>query len=240
MPERAGRIRLLTKVRALFWLVAILCAAADLLSKYVIFDSFATRHPAVARRAERRRAEAAEQLRLHAFELGRLRLAELAGQGRLDEFADRADDAGLEPLADAARQAGRMAPDYPPVVLIPGFLHIVYGRNYGGVFGLGQGAGLVWLAFGVVAGGLVVWFAYRDDTRPPTLQVALGLVMAGAVGNVYDRVVFGYVRDFIEVYYWPGKAWPAFNIADAGICVGAAYLALYALLFAPRKKTGKG
>ncbi|MFW6157922.1 MAG: signal peptidase II [Planctomycetota bacterium] len=240
MPERAGRIRLLTRVRALFWLVAILCAAADLVSKHVVFDSFETRHPGLAHQAEEQRAEVAEQLRRHAAELHHPRLAELAAEGRLDEFADRADDAELGRLADAARQAGRIAAEYPPVVLIPGFLHIVYGRNYGGVFGLGQRAGLVWLAFGVVAGGLVIWFAYRDDTRPPSLQVALGLVMAGAVGNVYDRVVFGYVRDFIEVYYWPGKAWPAFNIADAGICVGAAYLAVYALLFAPRKKTGKG
>ena len=106
---------------------------------------------------------------------------------------------------------------------------------------MGQGAGLLWVLFGLAAGVLVVWFARRKDARAALSQVALGLVLGGAIGNVFDRVAFGYVRDFIDVCYWPGKHWPAFNVADAGICVGAVCLAVYAFFLAPREdKKNKG
>ncbi len=130
------------------------------------------------------------------------------------------------------------APDgfpYPPIVILDGFIQIVRSTNRGGVFGLGQGSGL-WLIFGLVAGVLVIWFAHRRDARHVLIQLALGLVLAGAVGNVFDRVAFGHVRDFIDVCYWPGQHWPAFNVADSGICVGAVYLAVHALFFAPREE----
>ena len=123
----------------------------------------------------------------------------------------------------------------PPIVVIEGFLQIVHSENRGGVFGLGQGS-TVWLVFGLIAGALVIWFAHRDENTGVLLQIALGLIMAGAIGNVFDRVAFGYVRDFIDVCYWPGVHWPAFNVADSGICAGAAYLAVHAFFFAPKRK----
>jgi signal peptidase II len=52
------------------------------------------------------------------------------------------------------------------------------------------------------------------------LAVALALVLGGAVGNVYDRIVHGYVVDFIHLYY-ESYSWPAFNIADSAISIGA-------------------
>jgi signal peptidase II len=125
-------------------------------------------------------------------------------------------------------------PHYPSLPIVRGFFEICCSRNHGGVFGLGQNAGLLWLAFGLIAGGAVIWFAHRKDARGLLVQIALGLVLGGAIGNVFDRVAFGYVRDFILVYYWPGKDWPAFNVADSGICVGAIYLAVYATFFAPK------
>ena len=117
-----------------------------------------------------------------------------------------------------------------PIIVVGGFLRIVHSENRGGVFGLGQGS-VAWLVFGVVAGGLVVWFAHRKDAKGLLVQLALGLVLGGAIGNLFDRLSLGYVRDFIDVCYWPGKHWPAFNVADAGICVGAVYLAAHAFFF---------
>ena len=122
----------------------------------------------------------------------------------------------------------------PAIKVISGFFHIVHGENRGGVFGVGQGAGALWLVFGSLAGVLVIWFAHRKDTQVLLLQIALGLVLGGAVGNLYDRATFQFVRDFIQIYYWPGEDWPAFNVADSGICVGAAGLAVYAFFFAPK------
>ena len=130
--------------------------------------------------------------------------------------------------------------DSKPIVIVKGFIQIVHSENRGGVFGLAQGSAM-WLVFGLVAGALVVWFAHRKENKALLLQIALGLIMAGAIGNVFDRVAIGYVRDFVDVCYWSGKHWPAFNVADAGICVGAVYLAVHAFFFMPKSdKKAKG
>ena len=128
--------------------------------------------------------------------------------------------------------------DSEPIVIVKGFLRIVHSENRGGVFGLAQGSAM-WLVFGIAAGALVIWFAHRKENKTVLLQVALGVIMAGAIGNVFDRVVIGHVRDFIDVCYWPGKHWPAFNVADSGICVGAAYLAVHAF-FMPNPPAASG
>jgi signal peptidase II len=124
-----------------------------------------------------------------------------------------------------------------PIVIVKGFLRIVHSENRGGVFGLAQGSAM-WLVFGIVAGALVIWFAHRKENKAILLQIALGMIMAGAIGNVFDRVAIGHVRDFIDVF-WQDHHWPAFNVADSGICVGATYLAIHAFFFMPKvdKKT---
>ena len=81
---------------------------------------------------------------------------------------------------------------------------------------------MIWLILGIVAGALVLWFAHRKDTQAVLVQIALGCVFAGAIGNVFDRCVYQYVRDFIDVCYWPGRHWPAFNVADVAVSCGAA------------------
>jgi len=74
----------------------------------------------------------------------------------------------------------------------------------------------------VVSVVLVVWLA-RLDAAKRCEAAALGLVLGGALGNLMDRVQFGYVVDFIVVHY-QNNYWPAFNIADSAICVGAVLL----------------
>lgn len=74
----------------------------------------------------------------------------------------------------------------------------------------------------VVSAVLVVWLA-RLDAAKRCEAAALGLVLGGALGNLIDRVQFGYVVDFIVVHY-QNNYWPAFNIADSAICVGAVLL----------------
>ena len=78
-----------------------------------------------------------------------------------------------------------------------------------------------------VSSGLVWWLRQlpRTDTW---LAIALALVLGGALGNVWDRVYLGYVVDFIDVYYG-SHHWPAFNVADSAISVGAVMLLLDAL-----------
>ncbi len=111
--------------------------------------------------------------------------------------------------------------------VITDFFNFTLLHNTGAAFSfLSDAGGWQRWAFGAVAGVvsvvLVVWIA-RLDKGKTWEAVALALVLGGAVGNLYDRMVLGYVVDFIVVHY-DRHYWPAFNIADSGICVGAAML----------------
>ena len=78
----------------------------------------------------------------------------------------------------------------------------------------------------VVASLIVIWLLYWliKNTRAQKLQnIALVLVIGGALGNIWDRVVLGYVVDFVELHYH-GYYWPAFNVADSAISIGAVLL----------------
>ena len=80
----------------------------------------------------------------------------------------------------------------------------------------------------VVSGALIVWLG-RLERRANLLAAALALILGGALGNVYDRLRLGYVIDFIQVH-WQQHYFPAFNVADSAITVGAVLLLVDALL----------
>lgn len=117
------------------------------------------------------------------------------------------------------------------------FFNLAMVYNPGVTFGLGGGAGPLLLSAVAVAiaAGLLVWLRRIDS---PLLAVAVGGIIGGAVGNVIDRLRFGAVVDFLDVYI-PGSAlphWPTFNIADSAIVVGVALIVIDGLI-AGRKKT---
>ena len=90
----------------------------------------------------------------------------------------------------------------------------------------------------IVSVVLVVWLWRIRDERQAVLSAGLALVLGGAIGNLIDRIVSGEVTDFIQVLFgsW---AFPSFNVADAGITVGAALLIIDALFFSGRgQETG--
>lgn len=75
----------------------------------------------------------------------------------------------------------------------------------------------------VIAIVIVLWllyWLYKNDYSQKLQNVALVFVVGGALGNIWDRVLLGYVVDFIELHY-QGYYWPAFNVADSAICFGA-------------------
>lgn len=88
-----------------------------------------------------------------------------------------------------------------------------------------------WIALtvvSIVALLVVVWFLVHEAKGDRSSQLALTAILAGAVGNVIDRVRFDYVVDFLD-FYWGTYHWPAFNIADAAICLGVATLLIQAV-----------
>lgn len=126
------------------------------------------------------------------------------------------------------------------VSIIPGWLRLVHTENPGAAFGvLAEGNPLLRNAVLIGVSTLVLIFVAsalwsRGSSFTTTLtRLALALVLGGAVGNLYDRIVHGRVTDFVEVYHgsW---SFPAFNVADSAITVGAVLLLID--LLRPRRK----
>ncbi|WP_432720565.1 signal peptidase II [Jeongeupia wiesaeckerbachi] len=110
--------------------------------------------------------------------------------------------------------------------IIPGFFNLTLAYNPGAAFSfLADAGGWQRHFFTVLALGVSVFIVLtlRKHYTQTLFSLALALIMGGAIGNVIDRVLFGHVIDFIQVYY---RTWyyPAFNIADSAICVGAALM----------------
>jgi signal peptidase II len=109
--------------------------------------------------------------------------------------------------------------------IINGWIRFQLAENPGAAFGIA--AGQRWLLIAVSILALIVVlavFAFAGSSHKLT-QVALGLFAAGVCGNLYDRLFNnGLVRDFIDVVYWPGKHWPAFNVADSLLCTAVLLL----------------
>ena len=115
-------------------------------------------------------------------------------------------------------------------VVIGGFLNITYVRNPGAAFSFLADAHPVFrfvffVTVTVLAIILVLTYIIRSKIEEPFMTFALSLILSGAVGNLIDRVRFGEVIDFIDVYIG-SHHWPAFNVADSAISVGAVILLL--------------
>ncbi len=113
------------------------------------------------------------------------------------------------------------------IEVIKGYFEISYAENTGAAFGIFRGQNGIFIIIGLVAIGFI--FAYYRQFKANTwMKVSLGLLLGGALGNLIDRIAFQYVTDFIRVRWWflRPRWWPAFNIADASVCVGAAMLIL--------------
>ena len=101
----------------------------------------------------------------------------------------------------------------------PFSLHHV--QNTGIAFGLFPNSTALIALLTAVAVAWMIWFFARSGSRHPVLPTALGLLIGGSVSNLADRIRIGHVTDFLDVRYWP-----AFNLADAFICVGVLILLL--------------
>ena len=109
---------------------------------------------------------------------------------------------------------------------IPKFLSLTYIRNEGAAFGMLKGARVFFIILTVaVIAALIV---YIKKSRPTSKleMLSLSFIAGGAMGNFIDRVLFGYVRDFIMTDFMDV---PVFNIADCFVCIGAGLYILYAL-----------
>ena len=123
------------------------------------------------------------------------------------------------------------------VPVFPGF-NLVFLRNDGVTFGMM--GGVPWWALAVLALAIVVWLAVLMARATGRLEaLAYGLVIGGALGNVVDRLRFGAVTDFLDVYV-RGWHWPAFNFADVAVVSGVGLLLLSEFLASRRLRRLQG
>ena len=130
---------------------------------------------------------------------------------------------------------------FQPVNLFPGFnFTLMY--NEGAAFSfLSDASGWqrwFFTTVAIVVSIAIVFWLRSLSTGQRMTALSLSLILGGALGNVWDRILLGHVVDFIDVYY-ASYHWPAFNIADSAISVGAAILIVDSLLQARREKNVK-
>jgi signal peptidase II len=118
------------------------------------------------------------------------------------------------------------------IPIIPGFFSLVHASNTGAAFSMFTGNNFFFIALASVALVAILFLLIRDPrTRTPhrrltnVTKISLGLLAAGIVGNLTDRILRGAVTDFLH-FYVREYAWPSFNVADSCICVAAGLLIL--------------
>jgi len=112
-----------------------------------------------------------------------------------------------------------------PVDLLGPWIRLTYTRNSGVAFGLGAGTSFPFYIFSIAAAVAILYLFLRSRVPTRSRQIALSLILGGAIGNLIDRVRFGEVVDFIQIgterWYWP-----VFNVADAAVSIGVVLFAL--------------
>lgn len=112
-------------------------------------------------------------------------------------------------------------------IQITGFFNLTYVHNYGAAFSFLYDAGgwqrYFLSAVAIIVSLVILWWLKQASKQQVLLPVAFSFILGGALGNVFDRMAHGYVIDFLDFYYG-NYHWPAFNIADSVIFIGAALL----------------
>ncbi|MDD2806249.1 MAG: signal peptidase II [Elusimicrobiales bacterium] len=108
-----------------------------------------------------------------------------------------------------------------PVEVLP-FFHLTYAENTGVAFGMFRDSNLFFMIFSAVLVAVLLYLRRKIERHGALARFGLALVLGGALGNLYDRIAYGFVVDYFDFSFFPA----VFNVADSGITVGAALLAL--------------
>jgi signal peptidase II len=160
-------------------------------------------------------------------------------------------DLSVKAWAEARLAAPDATDRLPAIQVIPGWLELQFTGNHGAALGFFQGDRVMFLIVSLMAVGFLGYLFSASRPNQPGYQIILGMLLAGVLGNFYDRVVLGYVRDMIHLF--PGHVWPdaiarhlpafwstpewfpwIFNIADSLLCVGVGLMLIHGFLHPPK------
>ena len=109
--------------------------------------------------------------------------------------------------------------------IIKNFLRISYVKNTGAAFSILDGNTLFVTIIGIVIIIMIIWYLYKNKVNKMIDKIGYSLILGGSIGNLFDRVCYGYVRDFIGINIF-GYHFPIFNIADMSIVIGVILLVI--------------
>ena len=120
------------------------------------------------------------------------------------------------------------------IPLIKDMFHLTYVQNRGGAFSILSGQGFILTVVPIAAVIFAIWYMEKHVDEHWSLFLSLSLIISGGVGNLIDRVFFGFVTDMIDFRFFP-----VFNIADIAVCTGAGLLILYTMYYSENDGQGK-
>lgn len=223
-----------------FGVIVVVCLFLDQWTKQIASDRLATTHPDF----------------VHALEIpvG----SEDAGKTVIEVLTEELPNNTPEELEDIARRyvqmdGGKVRAEtvleegqtlrvvYRRITMVPEYFEFEYTRNPGAAFGLLSRADSPWripffIAVSIIAIGVIIAMLRGVDRSQQLTIWALSLIAGGAIGNFVDRLLYGWVIDFIVWKYTDEYRWPTFNVADAFISTGVALLVLDMILDGVRKR----
>ncbi len=123
------------------------------------------------------------------------------------------------------------------VTVIPKLFNFRIVHNYGAAWGMLAGKQVFLIVLTFVFLAIFIYYYIREKNKSWLLNVTFGFLFAGCLGNLYDRLFFGYVRDMIEFDFW--KSFPIFNFADVALSVGVVLLIVYLIVYFVRDSKAK-
>jgi len=117
--------------------------------------------------------------------------------------------------------------------IIPGLFNFKLVHNYGAAWGMLAGKQVFLIVLSIVFLTLFILYYIKEKNKTWLLSVTFGFLIAGCIGNLYDRLVLGYVRDFIQFDFW--QTFPVFNFADAALVVGVILFVIYLAIYFTRQ-----
>ncbi len=127
------------------------------------------------------------------------------------------------------------------VVSLGGFGELRQIRNPGTAFGLIEGRSLTLFLGSVAVFVVLIVVLWRwGGPGSAVFQAGMGLIIAGAVGNIIDRIALGAVIDFIDLGFWPMRSWPVFNLADLAIVLGVGIVLVLVIRDSVRQRPREG
>jgi|TARA_B100001750_G_C15324344_1_gene503882 signal peptidase II len=126
---------------------------------------------------------------------------------------------------------------YESIPVIPKFFHLTYVTNDGMAFGLNFPFGTyIFLAISIIFTGFIFWYLWTIKDDGIVIRVGIGLILAGAIGNLIDRVFLGFVVDFLD-FMIGDFHWYVFNFADSYVTIGMGFVLYDTLVIEKQRKT---